>query len=101
MIRVFAAASCLALAGCTTVHADGPKAFAGEWTLLVPDQVAAHLRQGKPLRFRALPGTASAGGDLEHCGQICHTYRVCDSDSPPCHNELICVDNPNCDGHEP
>jgi hypothetical protein len=98
MIRMFILACCVALASCTTTD-ERTEASAGELTLVLPDELAAQLRQGKPLRFGPPAGPLPATADAEHCGQICHTYRVCDSSG--CHSEKICVDNPRCDGHRP
>ena len=100
MMRISVVVLCLGLASCATngMPADTPT---GQWMLVLPDELAAHLRQGRPLRFGTPGEPLPLAGDLEHCGQICHTYRICDSSSPPCYLEKICVDNPKCDGHTP
>ena len=98
MIRMPVVVFCLTLASCISTDKRAP-AHDGELTLVLPDELAAHLRQGKPLRLGPPSSVLPASDGLEHCGQICHTYRVCDSDG--CHPERICVDNPNCNDHRP
>lgn len=97
MKRLLIPVSALLLAACSTsghIRAtDTP-----EYALNVPAEIGKALKQGETLRFG--PKAAGSGsGSLEHCGQICHTFKVCTPDG--CENEYICVDNPNCDGHHP
>ena len=86
------------LTACASTH-TAKSARSPEYRMTLPIDVAAALRAGEVLRFGPRNDTLGLARDLEHCGQICHTYTICTPEG--CHSEEICVDNPNCDGHKP
>lgn len=84
--------------GCVSTP-PAPSTRTSDYRMTLPADIAAALRAGKALRFGPKNDALGVAQDLEHCGQICHTYTVCTPDG--CDSEVICVDNPNCDGHRP
>lgn len=69
------------------------------YQLTVSPAIGAALLKGETLRFGPKIDKLGTTENLEHCGQICHTYKVCTPDG--CEYERICVDNPNCNDHKP